>query len=53
MATKEEYSILILLDLTAALATIDHALSLDRLHNWLGLSDTALNWFECGWTLDI
>ena len=39
-------SILILLDLTAAFDTVDHTLHLERLYNAVGLSDSALKWFQ-------
>ena len=42
---KGKSSVLILLDLTAAFDTIDRAILLDRLQNWVGISGTALNSF--------
>ena len=38
--------ILVLLDLSAAFDTIDHMTLLDQLHHRLGISDTALQWFN-------
>ena len=42
-ADNSEHPILVL---TAAFDTIDHAILIDRLHNWVGISDTALDWFH-------
>ena len=37
---------LTLLDLSAALDTIDHTILLRRLENWFGVSGKALDWFK-------
>ena len=38
--------ILITLDLSSAFDTLDPGVLIDRLHSFLGISDTALNWFK-------
>ncbi len=45
-ADKGACSILLLLDITAAFDTIFHAVLLERLHTWLGISGIALEWFK-------
>ncbi len=46
IADSEACGILVLLDLSAAFNTICHSILLDRLHRWIGLSGTVLNWFK-------
>uniref|UniRef100_A0A8C6NJ32 Reverse transcriptase domain-containing protein n=1 Tax=Nothobranchius furzeri TaxID=105023 RepID=A0A8C6NJ32_NOTFU len=38
--------VLVLLDLTAAFDTVDHAVLFSRLEHWVGISGTALEWFR-------
>ena len=43
---EKQCVILLLLDLSAAFDTIDHDMLLSRLRKYIGLRDTALNWFR-------
>ena len=43
---RGDISFLILLDLSAAFDTIDHALLFEILSNTYGITDTALSWFK-------
>ena len=43
---EQQCVILLLLDLSAAFDTIDHDMLLSRLRKYIGLRDTALNWFR-------
>lgn len=44
-ADRGDCSILVLLDLSAAFDTIDHQILTKRLHDWVGISGSALDWF--------
>ena len=44
--SKQQVTLLVMLDLSAAFDTIDHDLLLRRLSSKFGITDTALNWFR-------
>ena len=39
-------AMLVLLDLTAAFDTVDHGILLARLEKWVGITGSALSWFQ-------
>ncbi len=41
-----DFAVLVLLDLTAAFDTVDHAILIDRLEHCIGLRGIALDWFK-------
>ena len=45
-ADSGDSAVLVLLDLTAAFHTVDHAILMSRLENFVGIKGTALSWFE-------
>lgn len=43
---RGKYSVLVLLDMTAAFDTVDHDLLISCLHHCVGISDLALSWIK-------
>ncbi len=46
LASDQGWSLLVLLDLSAAFDTIDHDILIDRLQNYTGIQGQALRWFR-------
>ena len=44
-ADAGKFSVLVPLDLSAALDTVDHIIIIERLKTWVGISGTTLQWF--------
>lgn len=42
--TEKKSSVLILLDLSAAINRVDHKILLERLNSWVSMKDTAFEW---------
>ena len=43
---SQEVTLLVLLDFSAAFGTVNHDILIKRLHEELGIADSALRWFE-------